>query len=180
MINKILSGLNEFRLPRYKDLPDFGIYSEQLVEIVNKALEAMFDGDNKLTKSMVNNYVKQKLMPSPIKKRYYRDHIAYCIVITVLKNILTMAEIDDGILLELKKSSIEESYNYFCSKVEDVLRLVINILEKQDSPDIKGTTSINIDLDNRNGLTLAIVSVCTKVTTQKLLGYELLNTKEDK
>ncbi len=180
MINEILNGLSEFKLQRYKDLPDFGIYSEQLVEIVNKALEAMFDGDNKLTKSMVNNYVKHKLMPGPIKKRYYRDHIAYCIVITVLKNILTMAEIDDGILFELKKSSIEESYNYFCNKVEEVLRLVIDILEKQDIPDINGTASINIDLDNRNGLTLAIASVCTKVITQKLLGYELLRTKEDK
>ncbi|MBO0364977.1 DUF1836 domain-containing protein [Streptococcus vaginalis] len=177
---KIFNGLKEFKLPRYKDLPDFGIYSEQLVEIVNKTLEVMFEGDNKLTKTMVNNYVKDKLMPSPIKKRYYRDHIAYCIVITVLKNILTMAEIDDGILFELKKSSIEESYNYFCNKVEEVLRLVINILEKQDSPEIKGTASINIDLDNRNGLTFAIVSVCTKVITQKLLGYELLKAKEDK
>ena len=177
---EIFSGLKEFKLPRYKDLPDFGIYLEQLVEIVNKTLETMFDEDNKLTKSMVNNYVKHKLMPSPIKKRYFRDHIAYCIVITVLKNILTIAEIDNGILCELKKSSIEESYNYFCSKVEEVLRLVINILEKQDSPEIKSTASINIDLDNRNGLTLAIVSVCTKVITQKLLEYELLKAKEEK
>ncbi len=177
---KILSGLNELKLPRYKDLPDFGIYSEQLVEIVNKALEVMFDEDNKLTKSMVNNYVKHKLMPSPIKKRYYRNHIVYCIVISVLKNILTMAEIDAGILHELKKSPIEDSYNYFCNKVEEVMRLVINILEKQSSPEIKGTASIDIDLDNRNGLTLAIVSVCTKVITQKLLEYELLNAEEDK
>lgn len=177
---KILSGLSELKLPRYKDLPDFGIYSEQLVEIVNKTLEAMFDEDNKLTKSMVNNYVKHKLMPSPIKKRYFRNHIVYCIVITVLKNILTMAEIDDGILHELKKSSIEESYNYFCNKMEEVMRLVINILDKQSSPEIKGRASIDIDLDKRNGLTLAIVSVCTKVITQKLLEYELLNAKEDK
>ena len=76
---KILNSLSELKLPRYKDLPDFGIYSEQLVEIVNKALEAMFDEDNKLTKSMVNNYVKHKIMPSPIKKRYFRNHIVYCL-----------------------------------------------------------------------------------------------------
>ena len=177
---KILKGLSEFKLPRYKDLPDFGIYSEQLVEIVNKALEAMFDEDNKLTKSMVNNYVKHKIMPSPIKKRYFRNHIVYCIVITVLKNILSIKEIDAGILHELGKSSIEESYNYFCHKMEEVMRLVINILDKQSIPEIKGRASIDIDLDKRNGLTLAIVSVCTKVITQKLLEYELLNAKEDK
>ena len=111
MRDNILTGLKELKLPRYKDLPDFGIYSEQLVEIVNKALEAMFDKDNKLTKSMVNNYVKHKIMPSPIKKRYFRNHIVYCIVITVFKNNLSMTEIDGGILHELKKSSIEESYN---------------------------------------------------------------------
>ena len=176
---KILSSLSELKLPRYKDLPDFGIYSEQLVEIVNKALEAMFDEDNKLTKSMVNNYVKHKIMPSPIKKRYFRNHIVYCIVITVLKNILSIAEIDDGILHELKKSSIEESYNYFCYKLEDVMKLIIDILERQKSDGVKIRTSIDIDLDKRNGLTLAIVSVCTKVITQKLLEYELLNAKED-
>lgn len=179
MRDNILSGLKELKLPRYKDLPDFGIYSEQLVEIVNKALEAMFDKDNKLTKSMVNNYVKHKIMPSPIKKRYFRNHIVYCIVITVFKNNLSIAEIDGGILHELKKSSIEESYNYFCDKIESVLRLIIDILNKQDDPDTKMTATIDVDLDKRNGLTLAIVSVCTKVITQKLLEYELLNAKED-
>lgn len=179
MRDKILMSLKELKLPRYKDLPDFGIYSEQLVEIVNKALEAMFDKDNKLTKSMVNNYVKHKIMPSPIKKRYFRNHIVYCIVITVFKNNLSIAEIDGGILHELKKSSIEESYNYFCDKIESVLRLIIDILDKQDDPDTKMTATIDVDLDKRNGLTLAIVSVCTKVITQKLLEYELLNAKED-
>lgn len=179
MRDNILTGLKELKLPRYKDLPDFGIYSEQLVEIVNKALEAMFDKDNKLTKSMVNNYVKHKIMPSPIKKRYFRNHIVYCIVITVFKNNLSMTEIDGGILHELKKSSIEESYNYFCDKIESVMRLIIDILDKQDDPDTKMTATIDVDLDKRNGLTLAIVSVCTKVITQKLLEYELLNAKED-
>lgn len=179
MRDNILTGLKELKLPRYKDLPDFGIYSEQLVEIVNKALEAMFDKDNKLTKSMVNNYVKHKIMPSPIKKRYFRNHIVYCIVITVFKNNLSIAEIDGGILHELKKSSIEESYNYFCNKIESVMRLIIDILDKQDDPDTKMTATIDVDLDKRNGLTLAIVSVCTKVITQKLLEYELLNAKED-
>lgn len=179
MRDNILTGLKELKLPRYKDLPDFGIYSEQLVEIVNKALEAMFDKDNKLTKSMVNNYVKHKIMPSPIKKRYFRNHIVYCIVITVFKNNLSIAEIDGGILHELKKSSIEESYNYFCDKIESVMRLIIDILDKQESPETKMTATIDVDLDKRNGLTLAIVSVCTKVITQKLLEYELLNAKED-
>lgn len=179
MRDNILTGLKELKLPRYKDLPDFGIYSEQLVEIVNKALEAMFDKDNKLTKSMVNNYVKHKIMPSPIKKRYFRNHIVYCIVITVFKNNLSIAEIDGGILHELKKSSIEESYNYFCDKIESVMRLIIDILNKQDDPDTKMTATIDVDLDKRNGLTLAIVSVCTKVIIQKLLEYELLNAKED-
>lgn len=179
MRDNILTGLKELKLPRYKDLPDFGIYSEQLVEIVNKALEAMFDKDNKLTKSMVNNYVKHKIMPSPIKKRYFRNHIVYCIVITVFKNNLSMTEIDGGILHELKKSSIEESYNYFCDKIESVMRLIIDILDKQESPETKMTATIDVDLDKRNGLTLAIVSVCTKVITQKLLEYELLNAKED-
>lgn len=179
MRDNILTGLKELKLPRYKDLPDFGIYSEQLVEIVNKALEAMFDKDNKLTKSMVNNYVKHKIMPSPIKKRYFRNHIVYCIVITVFKNNLSMTEIDGGILHELKKSFVEESYNYFCDKIESVMRLIIDILDKQDDPDTKMTATIDVDLDKRNGLTLAIVSVCTKVITQKLLEYELLNAKED-
>ncbi len=179
MRDNILTGLKELKLPRYKDLPDFGIYSEQLVEIVNKALEAMFDKDNKLTKSMVNNYVKHKIMPSPIKKRYFRNHIVYCIVITVFKNNLSMTEIDGGILHELKKSSIEESYNYFCDKIESVMSLIIDILDTQDDPDTKMTATIDVDLDKRNGLTLAIVSVCTKVITQKLLEYELLNAKED-
>lgn len=176
----VLSGLSKLKLPRYSDLPDFGVYSEQLVDIVNKALETVFDNDNKLTKSMVNNYVKHKIMPSPIKKRYFRNHIVYCIAITILKNVLSIKEIDCGILLELKKGSIERSYNYFCDKVESIMNVIIKVLESQNLDEKKSHIEVDINLDNRNGLTLAIVSVCTKVITQKLLKYELLKAKEDK
>ena len=61
---KLAEPIRNFRLPRYRELPDVGLYLEQVVRYVNRYM--ILDG-NELTASMVSNYVKQKLIPGPVK-----------------------------------------------------------------------------------------------------------------
>lgn len=57
---KLAEPMKTFRLPRYHELPDVGLYLEQVVRYVNRYI---IMEENELTPSMVSNYVKQKLIP---------------------------------------------------------------------------------------------------------------------
>ena len=85
-----LAELGQRRLPAWEELPDLALYMDQ-----GKALTA----------AMVNNYVKQKVLPPPVSKRYDRSHIAALLMLCILKSIMPIADIqrlfqsagDDGI-----------------------------------------------------------------------------------
>jgi len=74
------------RLPRWAELPDLELYMDQVLSLIERYLGSYpgFDGRG-LTASMVNNYVKLGVMPPPVRKKYTRVHLAYLIVICVLK-----------------------------------------------------------------------------------------------
>ena len=65
-VNSMIENIEGFRLPRYEQIPNVGLYLEQVVRYVNAHLAPL--GESELTSSMVSNYVKQGLIPSPIKK----------------------------------------------------------------------------------------------------------------
>ena len=170
MYTNDFANLQSIKLPRYQELPNFGIYSEQLVDIIRALFTTILDDEQLITKSMINNYVKHKLMPAPIKKKYYREHIAYAIVIVILKNVLTLNEIHQGILHELTKDSIEKLYDYFANQFEKISSLVMDLLHSQN---IESDFQIGIpmNMENKNGLSLAILSFVTKIVTKLLLKY---------
>ena len=77
---------------------------------------------NVLTKTMINNYVKQKIMEAPIKKKYNRNNIAYLFVISILKQCYSINDIDKLIKFTLKSTPLEVAYNKFCDVFENTLR----------------------------------------------------------
>ena len=86
--------LERFWLPEWKELPDLGLYMDQVVKLLQDYLDymppEMKDGQT-ITAAAINNYVRIKVMPEPQKKRYYRVHIAYLIIICTLKQSLSIA-----------------------------------------------------------------------------------------
>jgi len=112
-------SLHDLALPRYDSLPSFGIYVDQLVSFVNDTVGFFAMHDEKpLTASMVNNYVKQGVMPRPIKKKYGRNHLAYVIVICILKKVFSIQEINQ--LIQLQKSLYDSgpAYDAFADSLE--------------------------------------------------------------
>lgn len=106
-------------LPRYSQLPDIGLYMDQVIALTERFLGPIFNGETTiLTASMVNNYVKQHLLPPPYKKRYNREHVARLIAICILKQVLSIPEID----VLLKELFLEEdfarNYDSWCDTIE--------------------------------------------------------------
>lgn len=64
----------DYRLPRWKELPEFDIYMDQLITLVRKYLSVLFEEEDAvITSSMINNYVKAGLIPKPEKSDIMRS-----------------------------------------------------------------------------------------------------------
>lgn len=163
--------MSEVKLTLWEDLPDFAVYSDQLMQIVADEISFMQTGDEKfITKSMVNNYVKWGMMPKPVKKKYEKIHIVYVIVITILKQILPISKIKDGIQLQVAlQGSEEKAYNSFCEAFEESMQKVfVPILEK-NSTYVLEKREIKYER-------LAISSITTALSN-KLLTEKIIETK---
>ena len=88
MQNRITADIAAFRLPRYAQIPEVGLYLEQVVRYINARLAPL--GEPELTGSMVSNYVKQKLVPAPQKKLYTAEHLARLLFIAVVKPVVPL------------------------------------------------------------------------------------------
>lgn len=108
------------KLIRWDEMPDFLIYNDQLCNIVTAQLEDFLSEPYlPVTTSMVNNYVKHKIIKKPIKKKYDREHLASVIVITLLKQVFSIDEIKTGTDLMLKLYPPGRSYDMFCQIIEN-------------------------------------------------------------
>lgn len=123
--------LMDFRLPRWEELPELELYMDQVITLTSRYLGVLVEGDKHalLTSAMVNNYVKQKVIPGPVKKRYNRRHLAYLIVITLLKQVLTIPEVRQGIENQIAMKESSEIYDQFCAAQEAALQNAAGLLD---------------------------------------------------
>lgn len=113
----LLEQLTDTALPSWDDIPDLDLYMDQVLSLLRRYLGPLSGLDEKgITSSMINNYVKQGVMPAPKKKRYTRVHLVYLIMIYILKSSLTMVQIRSLIDQELSGQSLEDLYTAFCSQ----------------------------------------------------------------
>lgn len=89
-----LSAFEGFHMPRWNDLPEIDLYMDQVISVTDKYLGALCTSDDPiLTPSMINNYVKNGIIPAPIKKKYSREHLAKLLVICILKPVMEISAI---------------------------------------------------------------------------------------
>ena len=121
----------DFHLPRYRELPDIGLHLEQVTRYASRYVPSQ------LTGSMVSNYVKQKLIPGPVKKSYYQESIAYLIFLSYIKTVTPLEDI--RLMMEVQKSSYElrVAYDYFCDELENLLQYICGL---RDTPAQVGVT----------------------------------------
>lgn len=108
-----------FRLPRYAEIPDVGLYLEQTAKYINQSIQPL--GFGELTGSMIRNYVKQGLVSNPVNKQYSANQIAHLISIAVLKQVIPLEHIRNFLLLQQRVYTDDVAYNYFCEELENIL-----------------------------------------------------------
>ena len=120
--------IEQFRLPRYREIPDVGLYLDQTVKYVNRYLVPL--GCMEITSSMVSNYVKKGYISNPVRKQYDADQIAYLFFITVAKSVLTMENIARLFDMQKKAYSSSVAYDFFCMELENMLQYTFGLKEQ--------------------------------------------------
>ncbi|MBO5930509.1 MAG: DUF1836 domain-containing protein [Clostridia bacterium] len=108
--------LKEYHLPTWDELPTIDLYMDQVILLLTKYLEifaAVSNDDKIITPTMINNYVKQKTIPAPVKKRYSKMHLAYLIIICILKQTLSISTISKIIPPDLAEDEVCAIYSSF-------------------------------------------------------------------
>lgn len=110
-----------FRLPRYHEIPDVGLYLEQTTKYINQCIGAL--GFESVTGSMIRNYVKQGLITNPVKKQYSANQIAHLIALVLLKQVTPLEHVSDlfRLMNEVGRYTPQVAYNYFCEELENLL-----------------------------------------------------------
>ena len=132
---QLANSIKDFRLPRYHELPDTGLYLEQTTQYINHVLEPLVDIE--ITPSMISNYVKKGIIAPPVKKLYYPEQIAYLFYIAIAKNVLSMEHICQLRKMQLQSYDTIIAYNYLCEEFENILFYVFGL---KDSIDDIGVT----------------------------------------
>lgn len=151
MINDFETWTNEminFHLPRWDEFPDVDLYKDQVITLVQRYLAPLnIKTDTLITPSIINNYVKLKIVPKPnSKKQYSRLHLAYFITISALKQIMNINDVKYGIEYETKMVGEIEAYNRFANALENSLREICTRLNHEDEVAYVKDTDIGMSL----------------------------------
>lgn len=78
-----------------EDLPDIDLYMDQVTTFMESRLShsKRYPDDKILTKTMINNYAKNRVLPAPVKKKYSKDHLLMLTFIYYLKNVISINDI---------------------------------------------------------------------------------------
>ena len=123
-----IGEISEFHCPRFNELPHVPLYKEQVIMYIEDVLRTInINSEDKfLTPTMLNNYVKQKVVKPPKDKKYNEKHLAYLIVVCILKQVYTLTEICELIEIQIGTCPIEQAYDRFCTELEISLKIVFN------------------------------------------------------
>ncbi len=145
-----LKDLEELNLPSWDKLPEIDLYMEQLTTYLDRITNVFSKNslDKILTSSMINNYVKGQVIPSPVQKKYNKEHIAYIIALCSLKQVLPIQDIKN--IFQNDQVPIEKKYSFFRKTLQEKANLkskeLLDLFENQKNPQIKQLNQLAFSL----------------------------------
>lgn len=97
ILKKILRRIREASYVEPEDIPSIELYMDQVTTFMDEHLKnnKRHPSDKALTKTMINNYTKNRLLPAPVKKKYSKEHMLLLLFIYYFKNLLTFSDIEN-------------------------------------------------------------------------------------
>ena len=130
LLNSILSSLDRVQYIKVEDIPNIDLYMDQVTTFMDSKLKSSTRHpaeDKILTKTMINNYAKNDLLPPPIKKKYSKEHVLLLIFIYYFKGILSISDIQ-ALLNPLSQHFFQADAEF---TLEDVYQEVFQLEKSQ-------------------------------------------------
>ena len=112
ILNSILASISRIDYIKLEEIPGIPLYMDQVTTFMEEHLSSSkrYPEDKVLTKTMINNYAKNHLLPPPVKKKYSKEHILMLTFIYYFKNIMSISDIQVllGSLLPKNSSQVKE------------------------------------------------------------------------
>lgn len=147
LLQSILDSLDRIEYIRPDDIPDIELYMDQVTTLMDSRLKGSARNpsrDKILTKTMINNYAKNDLLPPPVRKKYSREHVLLLIFIYYYKGILSISDIQtvlkpvtDSFFGKEDGFKLEDVYNeVFGLEKEEVDFLKQDVIRKYDKAQV--------------------------------------------
>lgn len=137
IVNSVVRRLAQMTYIRPEEIPNIDLYMDQVTTFMEEHLNntKRKSDDKILTKTMINNYAKNDLLPPPVKKKYSKDHMIMLIFIYYFKNILSISDIQalltplsEGFFHSEGSISLDkiyrEIYNYERSHMVEIAKII--------------------------------------------------------
>ncbi len=179
-------AVSGFRLPLWENIPDIGLYMDQVIVLLSQYLGLITAGGDKedgedgedpakiFSASSVNNYVRLKIMPAPVKRKYYRVHIAYLIIILTLKQAVSINIVKQMLPSEMPEEDVMELYNDYIVKHHAAALLFTNIV-RECAADVLNPEKSGENLVSSFVIQEALIAGFSRVLTEKLVGLNNQN-----
>ena len=154
ILNSIIASLGRIDTISVDEIPGIDLYMDQLTSFMDERLKKTTrhpESDKILTKTMINNYAKNDLLPPPVKKKYSRDHIILLIFIYYFKSVLSINDIQT--LLEPLKERFQVTDQEF--DLSDIYNTCFDLQKEELDPlieDIKKKYERSLSTFEDNGL----------------------------
>ena len=184
LLNSILGSISRIDFIKSTDIPNIDLYMDQVTSFMEKELKSTKrnDDDKVLTKTMINNYAKNDLLPAPIKKKYSKEHLLLLTFIYYFKNIISMKDIET-LLKPITESyfqsegdiNIARIYDEVCAFEKERTKLLQKDIELMYNNSME--TFSDVDVENRDYLQFFsfICSLSLDVYAKQLLIEKLID-----
>mgnify|MGYP001514059012 FL=1 len=159
------AGMDAFRLPDWESLPQLELYMDQVIILLNQYLGPLYrSGEEKaVTASIINNYVRLRVLPAPRKKKYGRIHIACLVMICILKQSLSISSIQRLLPVEPEEGAVRELYEDFVQQYRQASAGFLTYIRSPQAPQETGGKLVT---------STAVMSTRAKDLTEFLLRQE--------
>lgn len=165
--------ITDYHLPEWDAIPDLGLYMDQVVVLLAQYLNfipAMPGGkESFVTSSTINNYVRLKIMPAPVKRKYFRVHIAYLIMILTMKQSLSISDVQKILPADSNETDVRAVYEDYSLK----FRRVGLFFNQQVQSGSEGIRSAN-EQNGNNAVELLVIESALIAGFSKILAEKLI------
>jgi len=164
--------ITDYHLPEWEAIPDFGLYMDQVIVLLEQYLSFIPSPagtkEHFVTSSTINNYVRLKIMPAPVKRKYHRVHIAFLIMILTMKQSLSISDVQKVIPPDSSEEEVRVVYENYSEK----FRRLALFFNQQVQSGAEGIHTPGQSTDNAVELLViesALIAGFSKILAEKLI-----------